>query len=244
MARCRIRDDGWGVTVPAKWIETVECETGGSALVRYTGGGSEITWQFDATAEIAQYFNQSTGIFKLDTDANDQDVIVNFGEYLEGTAPRVTNLQFVDNVNYDAPIVSTVINTRYMSADTSAIARTDSINWDGGNTDLSQVMFIPTNGLALLVHTVDTPGDAKVYMGTIDNPALFYVTGCINRFNANGALYGTTIVLGNITDMRGTPGFWFDPGYIENLPDYLQQQFGSSGFAEVLFWRELPPSYL
>jgi hypothetical protein len=69
------------------------------------------------------------------------------------------------------------------------------------------------------------------------------VTGSINRFNAIGALYGSTIVLGNITDMAGTPGFWFNPAFIDNLPDYLEIQFGASGFAEILFWREIPPLY-
>jgi hypothetical protein len=232
----RLRDNN-GIQVSL--VDSVATDNGGNALVRYQGGNIE--WKFSNTTRIEEFFNQSTGRCSLRT--GDQDVIVNFGEYLFGAAATKTDIHISDNVDYDAPIVSTVFNTRYMGPDFVTENLVDSIYWQGGNMDLQTAMFIPTNGLALVVHTVDTPGNANIYVGTTDSPALFYVTGSINRFNAIGALYGSTIVLGNITDMAGTPGFWFNPAFIDNLPDYLEIQFGASGFAEILFWREIPPLY-
>lgn len=234
----RIRDPN-GVRVAI--VDSVATSNGGNALARYSG--NFINWNFNDTARIASFFNWTAGRCSLRTAVGDETVIVNFGEYLSNAPVRKTNLSFTDNNDYDAPILSTVMNTRCTDT-TSVAALVDSLNWQGGNTDLQRVEFRPENGLALLVHTVYTPGTAQIRMGTQDNPALFYVTGCIDQFNANGFLYGTTIVLGNINSMNGTPGFWFDPGYVENLPDYLQIQFGASGFAEVLFWRETPPLYL
>ncbi len=217
------------------------------------GGGTQISYNFPSTAAINTMFNWAAGKCTLDTrwngtpDQNDY-VIVNFGEYETEVSPSKafrSNVDFHDSPSYAAPIQSSVFNTRYTTSDFSLEALTDSINWEGGNTKLSTVSFQPENGLALLIHAIDMSGPAQIEIGTPAKPAVFYITGSITgNFNANGNIYGTTIVLGRIDQLTGNVDFYYQSGYQTNLPPYLQPFWQNpSGHAEILVWREVPPKY-
>jgi hypothetical protein len=139
--------------------------------------------------------------------------------------------------------VSTIFNTRYIGPDTEIGSLVDTENWAGGVTTFREIAFEPTNGFAIAVHAAELPGAANIRMGTPQFPCLFYVTGNMDPFTGNGELFGSTIVLGDVDQLTGNPDFNYDPNFIDLLPDYLQQQYGSSGFTDVLFWREIPPQY-
>lgn len=212
----------------------------------YSANPPRLSFDFAGPAQIAAMFDWATGSCFLSTAAGDSNVIVNFGEHLLGGTAWKTDLDFHDNPAYDEPILSSVFNTRYTSADTSLIALTDSINWDGGNTELSIVNFLPENGIALLIHSIAMSGPAQILIGSPTQPAVFYITGSITgNFNANGDIYGTTIVLGEIDRITGTVDFHYDPDFQENLPPYLQPFWPEPppGHVEILLWREVPPKY-
>ncbi len=205
-----------------------------------------VSYGFLTTAAIDKTFHWTAGECTLDTRYGDESVVVNFGEYLQGTAPEwQSNLGFDDAPAYPAPILSTVINTRYTSADTSITALTNTANWTGGNNLFSHVRFTPANGIALLIHGIAMSGPSHIEIGTPDDPALFYLTGSIlGNFNANGNIWGTTIVLGTIDRLTGNVDFHFHGGYKVELPPYLQPFWQSpSGYLRVLLWREVPPRY-
>jgi hypothetical protein len=219
-------------------------QVGTIATNNYTGAGTPIQYSFNNAADATTMFDWSTGICKRDSAAGHSAVVVNFGEYLQGAASKVSNLHF----KADYAIRSTVMNTRlkvYPPPDSSATALTDSMAWTGGNFTCQQAAFTPANGIALVLHTINDPGNSNITIGTPTSPAVFYITGSIMKFNANGNMYGTTVVLGNITDMKGNPDFWFNNGYRPNLPPYLNGFWwnGTSGIADILLWREPSPLY-
>lgn len=233
-----------GVTT-VRQVASIPAGAGG-AIAQYMAG-NVIDYQFDDTAEIAAMFDWTTGICLLDVGEGDTDVVVNFGEYLKDGPGYRSDLEFEDNNTYDSPVLSTIFNTRYTGADTMNVAAlTDSANWTGGNNQLKQIELRPQNGIALGIHTIDMPGPAKIQVGTDEEPALVYVTGSITKLNANGYLYGTTIVLGDITSMNGNVDFYYDGGYVDQLPPYLLDSWdwsGISGALTVRVWREPVPLY-
>jgi hypothetical protein len=228
-------------------VASIQCGSGTQYLASYFGNGkggpnAGIDYRFN-TAKINLYLDQANGLFKRDVGAGDQGVVVNFGEFLNGAPSRVADLDLDDAPAYPAPIVSTIFNTRFVGPDTMITDLVDTDNWTGGVTTFRNICFAPTNGFAIAVHSANLPGNANILMGTPLFPCLFYVTGDMDPFNADGELFGSTIVLGDVDRLNGGPNFNYDPNFIDNLPDYLQQQYGSSGFTEVLFWREVPPVY-
>lgn len=212
--------------------------------VAYTA--THVSYGLSSSAAIDRTFHWTAGECSLDTRYGDQGVVVNFGEFVAGTTPEwESNLSIDDAPSYPAPISSSVINTRYTSADTSIVALTDTDNWTGGNNTLTHVRFMPANGIALIIHGIAMSGPSHLEVGTPDDPALFYVTGSIlGNFNANGNIWGTTIVLGTIDRITGNIDFHFHGGYKVELPPYLQPFWQTgSGHLKVLLWREVPPRY-
>jgi hypothetical protein len=207
---------------------------------------TRLQFAFLDAAAINDLFHWSTGRCSLDTAKGDSVVIVNFGEYIAGGTPWVTNLDFDDAPAYPAPIRSSIFNTRYLSADTSLVALTDSINWIGGNNVFSHLKILPENGITLLIHAIDMAGPAQIEFGSPTQPGVVYITGSITgNFNANGNIYGTTIVLGKCDRITGTVDFHYDPDFQENLPPYLVPFWPTPppGHVKVLLWREVPPRY-
>jgi hypothetical protein len=236
-----IRTNNNGIKV--RKVASILCGNSNNDLCSYAnqgGGNVAIDYSFN-TNLINEYLDQTDGVFAR--AAGDQWVVVNFGEYLFGAPARVANLEMDDAPGYPAPVVSTIFNTRFEGPNTEIETLVDTENWVGGETRFQTIAFEPTNGFAIAVHTANLPGNANIRMGTPQFPCLFYVTGDIDPFNANGELFGSTIVLGDVNQLNGNPDFNYDPNFIDALPDYLQQQYGSSGFTDVLFWREIPPQY-
>ena len=222
-----------------------------SDIFSVTYAGTFITYKFKNPTQIDTVFHWTTGQCSLDTRYGDDFVIVNFGEYQVDVPGAVTwkaNLEFDDNPAYDAPIQSSVFNTRYTPPSIDPFGRrslVETTNWLGGNNVLSHVRFIPENGIALLIHNIAMSGPAGIEIGTPAKPAVFYVTGSITgNFNANGNIYGSTIVLGTIDQLGGNVDFHYEPGYQVNLPPYLRPFWQeASGHLEVLLWREVQPKY-
>jgi hypothetical protein len=204
-----------------------------------------VNLDFSTSGTISALFDQETGKCRLRDEDGDQFVVVNFGEYVQGGITWKANLEINDSPSFSAPIVSSVINARYTSADTSIAALTDSINWTGGNTTLRQVRFIPSNGIAAVIYSFDVSGPSNLSIGSPTQSALFYITGSITgNANANGDIYGTTIVLGIVRSLRGNITFHYDGDYQEQLPAYLHPFWQNpSGHVDVLLWREVPPKY-
>jgi hypothetical protein len=232
--------------------DTLDASDGGSV----TYAGTFITYRFQNPATIDKIFHWTTGECSRDarwdgTPDENRYVIVNFGEHQVDVSPSTqwkANLDFDDSPAYDAPIRSSVINTRYTPPSVDPFGEeslVETANWLGGNNVLSHVRFIPENGIALLIHNINMSGPAQIEIGTPAKPAVFYITGSITgNFNANGNVYGTTIVLGSIDKLTGNIDFHYDPGYKPNLPPYLQPFWqNSSGHLEVLLWREVKPRY-
>ncbi len=245
-----IRSGNGGVgDIRAMVVGTLDATDGPSVVY----GGNSVSYRFKNPTDLNNVFHWTTGKCKRDirwdgTPDENKYVIVNFGEYVDRTTPKFANLDFDDNPAYDAPIQSSVINTRYSPpgvGDFSLTSLVETANWFGGNNVLSHVKFVPENGLALLIHNITMSGPAQIEIGTPAKPAVFYLTGSITgSFSANGNIYGTTIVLGTIDKLVGTIAFHYEPGYQLNLPPYLQPFWQNpSGHAEILFWREVPAKY-
>ncbi len=210
-------------------------------LINYT---NPIDYSFSNDAEIAAMFDWTTGQCKRNTVKGDQFVVVNFGEYILGAVPRTATL----DITAATPIKSAIFNTRYKPSaypDTSLSGLLKTVNWEGGNNTFKQIVMTPENGIAFIIHNYDNPGNSNMSIGTAAKPCVCYVTGSVGKWTANGAFYGTLVVLGNITDMAGTPDFFYKSEYQIGLPPYLQPDFwgGASGFAEILNWREPAPKY-
>jgi hypothetical protein len=101
----------------------------------------------------------------------------------------------------------------------------------------------PRYGIALIPYDLEKTGSALVQLGTRDWPALTYVTNDVTRINANMEVVGSFIVLGDfgVPHITGGPDFYYDDGFIENLPEYLIEGWveGTSGTMKILRWREI-----
>jgi hypothetical protein len=244
---------GSGITVRRELATHGGAQDNITATYTTAGGNPYVEFEFLTTAAISGVFDWTTGKCNRNAAAGDTNVIVNFGEFI-AAGPSVpspapvfrSNIRIDDNPAYDAPILSSLFNTRYISSDTSEVARTTTTNWTGGNTVLSHAMFLPENGIALLIHDMYDTGPAQIEIGTPDKPAVFYITGSLTgNINANGNVWGTTIVLGVIDRLDGNINFHYDPDFQDALPPYLQPSFWtpSHGLVETLLWREVPPKY-
>lgn len=212
-------------------------------VANYNAG--PIAYDFN-TAKATSLFDWTTGICKRDTAGADLYVVVNFGECLNVGPQRLSNLSF----NADVTIKSTIVNTRYIAyPDTSLTGLLNTANWSGGNlSNLQKIIVQPASGIAIIAHNFNDTGVSNISIGTPANPAVFYLTGDMNGVNANGNFYGTVVVLGSIgntSPIKGNADFWFNNGYRVNLPPYLNGFWtpGTSGVAEIIYWREPPPLY-
>jgi hypothetical protein len=202
-------------------------------------GQHTFTYDFNSATRIDYYFNDATGIFRRQT--GDVAVVVMFGNI-----PIINNSpdgSWVCNMNIDgdsnSDIHATIINTRFTGVTLEDRFNTD--RWTGGSTVAYHwITFEPYYGISMIVHDFEQQGTAHCYMGTPAWPALVYVTGNAEHINSNMDLRGSIIVLGDWTS-TGTPNLQYLPGFIANLPDYLQQDWpaGVSGTLKVLRWREV-----
>jgi hypothetical protein len=208
-------------------------------VVTYDNGSQTFTFDFTGPARIAHYFDDATGIFRR--DSSDVASVVNFG-----TIPMIDppGDQGVSRLIFDgdasSTIHATVINARFVGA--SEAERIDWNYWRGATQgfEVKQIRFEPYYGLAFIAFDLNKSGSAQVTIGTPAWPALAYVTRDVNSINSNLTLTGSLICLRDFHSTGG-PDIHYDEGFIENLPDYLEEDWtsGVSGTLKILRWREV-----
>src|SRR6185503_11270218 len=133
----------------------------------------------------------------------------------------------------------TIINTRFTGVADSE--RVVAANWFGGSTELKAVTLEPYYGIGYVSKDAFAEnGASNLIIGTEAYPALLYVTGNLDFGTANWTLRGSMIVLGDMTS-RGGPTIIYDDGFLENIPDYLFDEwpFGVSGALKIFSWKEI-----
>jgi hypothetical protein len=205
-----------------------------AAVTSYSGGNYSFSF---SGASVAHYFDDATGIFNR--TAGDGAVVVNFGE-----APvwPVGGNGFA-NLSFDqatgTSIHTTIIDTRFTG--TTTAQRLDPNFWLGGTVTAKKTTMEPYGGIALLIHDLDV--DTQISIGSDAWPALVYATGDLTSAHGGCTFIGSIIVLGNWSN-NGNMTIQYDPGFIEHLPGYLQNDWpsGVSGTLKVLDWKELAAS--
>jgi hypothetical protein len=206
-----------------------------SAITSYNSGTKTYTFSFDTAGKIDQYFDFTTGVFHR--ESGDNSVVVNFGEVPLGPTGALYSSIAVDGA-VSSEIKSTLINTRFTG--TTEVDRLATANWAGGTFAVRQLKMEPVNGIALVICNLDKPGSSQVSLGSPAWPALVYVTRDVNSINSNFSLTGTLIVLNDFV-CTGGPNITYNSGFIENLPNYLEDDWASgvSGSMKVLRYREV-----
>ena len=205
-------------------------------VTTYDTSTKTYTFSFNSAAKINQYFDFGPGgVFKKDAGTN--SVVVNFGEAPDGPPGALYSALDLDGAA-SSNIHSTLINTRFTG--TTETDRLSTAFWVGGTCAVKQITMEPYNGIALIVYNLDKPGSSQTTLGTTAWPALVYVTHDVNSINSNFNLTGSIIVLNDFVSTGG-PNITYNSGFIENLPNYLQQDWpdGVSGTLKVLRWREV-----
>ena len=203
-------------------------------IVSWNNGQNLFTFEFKNT-DLQKYFNDSTGIFNR--TAGDDAVVVNFGEVFSNPAVVRSNVILDDN----SSIWTTVIDTRFIG-----VTETDRLDWNywyGGQTHVKKVVMEPRTGIALITNDFEKSGGSLVQIGTEAWPALVYVTHDVVSLNSNFNLIGSIIVLRD-WNSTGGPNLTYNGGFINNLPDYLVDDWpsGVSGTLKILRWREVAAS--
>lgn len=200
-------------------------------IVSYNNGQQTYTFEF-RNADAETYFDDSTGVFRR--NPGDVAAVVNFGETLGNPPDTRSNVIFQASTSVQA----TIINTRFTGV--TEEDRLDHDFWYGGMTELRHITLEPRHGIALITYDFMKPGGALVEIGSAEWPALVYVTNDVETINANFLLEGSFVVLGN-WENRGGPDITYNDGFIENLPQYLFEEWpdGVSGTLKILRWREL-----
>ncbi len=206
-----------------------------SGLISWNNGTKTYTFEFKGGA-AEHYFNDSTGVFSR--VPGDRAVVVNFGETF-GLAGNPADVRSSLVIDEDTVMHTTFINTRFTAvADSERIVEA---NWFGGSTEFKKATLEPYYGIGLIPKDMMTdPGASNLEFGTEAYPCLIYATGDLDFGNSNFTLRGALIVLGDYTS-RGGPDIIFDDGFLENLPDYLIDEWvpGTAGTLKILSWREL-----
>jgi len=207
-----------------------------TGVTSYNNGQKAFTFDFDSDAEINHYFDQVSGVFSR--SAGDQAVVVNFGECPVINPPGINGIANVVIDGTNASVNSTIINARFTGVTTAD--RLDAAFWDGGNTSLKQLTMEPDYGIAIIAKDFMNNGAARVDMGTAAQPAYVYVTGDIAGMNSNFELVGAITLLGD-WDSNGHLTFYYDEGFLADLPTYLFDTWddGVTGALKILTWREV-----
>lgn len=208
---------------------SIRTGVGAGFVARYTA--TQIQYNFDSAAKLQTYFDQTTGVFRRNAGAGDQTVVVNFGEYLDGAPARTSNIELDDSPGFPSPLQTTIINTRYIGADDSPTNLVETSNWIGGYLTLEVIAFRPANGITFIAHALNGPGSGNISAGAPTKPGVIYVTGNVDPFNLNGEVFGTFVILGDMS-MNGTPIIWYDDGYETVLPEYLKGFWGPLSIPE------------
>ncbi|MBM3285863.1 MAG: hypothetical protein FJY88_00710 [Candidatus Eisenbacteria bacterium] len=201
-----------------------------------SGGVGVYTYSFSSHTLINNYFNDASGVFKRVSP--NTSAVVNFGELPLSPAAAQFSKVVIDGSSA-SNIHATVINTRFTGA--TEDQRIDWQFWAGRTTEVKQITFEPYNGIAMILYDLERQGSAQAHLGTSSYPALIYVTRDVVTINSNLDIVGSLICLRDFHSTGG-PDITFNPGFIPNLPDYLQQDWpsGVSGTLKVLRWREIP----
>jgi hypothetical protein len=204
-------------------------------VTTYNPSTKTYTFAFDNAAKITQYFDPATGAFSKLAGTN--NVVVNFGEIPEGPSGALYSSVILDG-NSSSNIHATVINTRFTGS--TEADRLNTEYWEGAVCELRQITMEPYNGIALIAYNMDKPGSSQATIGTPTWPALVYITHDVDTINSNFNLTGSIIVLNDFRTTGG-PNITYNSGFIENLPDYLIEDWpdGVSGTLKVLRWREV-----
>jgi hypothetical protein len=190
-----------------------------TSVTTFDPGTGTFSFAFMSGAIIEHYFDDAMGVFRR--NSGDDAVVVNFGEPplidppgVEGTA----NLVF--DGSQETVIHATIINTRYIGPPDD-FERIHWTNWDGGLTEIKQIAFEPYYGFALLVHDFDKISSARAQVGTEAWAALLYATRDLGLLGNNTFVRGSLICLRDLVSLGGQT-VTFDPGFLCNLPDYLE----------------------
>lgn len=206
-------------------------------VTTYTSSTTTFNYNFNSSAKIAKYFDETTGVFKK--IAGDAYVVVNFGEAPIVSPPGTNGLSAVTIDGGGSTVVrSTVINTRYVGV--TEADRLNTTYWKGGLLAVKQNTFEPRGGIALIAYDFQKQGGSNVVLGTAAWPALVYVVRDVSALSSNLTMTGSIICLRNWSNTGG-PSFAFNTAYAPRLPEYLRtgSAAGVSGTLKVLHWREV-----
>lgn len=210
-------------------------------VLSYNNGAKTFSYSFDSPAAVTKYFDETTGVFRK--SGGDRGVVVNFGEIPVASPPGPA--AGVSEVVLDggSTIRATVINTRFTGV--TEEDRLDLSNWVGALLSVKQITLEPRLGIAAICWNFEKPGASQAIIGTNLFPALVYVTQDVTKINANFALTGSIICLGDWSSSGG-PSVTYNPTFISNLPTYLQESWpgGGSGTMKILRWREVASTIL
>jgi hypothetical protein len=191
----------------------------------------------DPITEMFGYY-AATSKFKL--GAGDSSVVVDFGWPTPGTQ-TVTDL-ILQNDRTNSLLETTLINTRFVGiSDEDRVAACGGY-WMGGLVLFgSKVTFAPRNCVALIANTLGPDKgqqpNAQGKLGTVDRPALSYVTGTVEGLKGALEVHGVLISLCDINS-QGGPDVYHDPSVLDCIPQGVLSDTGA-GFLHVEEWREV-----
>jgi hypothetical protein len=225
-----------------KWDRTSRNykKVGTAPPIPVKGGPDVYDYKFSAE-QTTQWFNQRPGTPNavFTRDPGDSSVVVDFGHPDDTPPGSIANLDFQQND--PVPFETTIINTQFVGiSEADRIAPCSSF-WKGGNVTFgSKMTWVPRNCVALVTNHLGPPQgqqpNAQGSLGTLDNPALTYVTGNVEGIKGQLQIYGVLVSLCDINS-QGGPDVWHDPSILDCIPDGVLSEDGS-GFLHVLEWRE------
>jgi hypothetical protein len=203
-------------------------------IISYNPGTQTFTYTFNNGTLLDTYFDQLNGVFHR--EAGDVAVVVNFGEAPIGIPNGVSSI--VLDGPMTEPLHTTIINSRFIG--TLEEQRADYNAWIGGLMTVKQLTWEPFHGVAAIAGDFQKVGGSLADIGTVDWPALLYITKDVEALNANFDLNGGLICLGDWSNTGG-PNIAYDPGFLEHLPQYLADAWNQevSGTMHILRWREI-----
>lgn len=200
---------------------------------KFTAGGNVET----KTSEV---FSTNGLNSKFPLLAGDDYVVVDFGQ-------PDSSLTSVADIEFNQPdgswvMEATIINARFTGLTENARIQSCSGFWKGGHVTFGkQLAFAPRGCVALITNylgpTTANQPTAQGKLGTVDNPALTYVTSNVNGIRGALEVHGVFVSLCDINS-QGGPDVYHDPSVLDCIPQGVLGESGA-GFLSFLEWREV-----